>query len=47
VVSDPDFQKRLANIGSYSRAMTSEQALAFVKSEQDRWLPVLQAIKDR
>jgi tripartite-type tricarboxylate transporter receptor subunit TctC len=47
VVSDPDFQKRLANIGSYSRAMTPEQALAFVKSEQDTWLPVLQAIKDR
>jgi tripartite-type tricarboxylate transporter receptor subunit TctC len=47
VVSDADFQKRLANIGSYSRAMTPEQALVFVKSEQDMWLPVLQAIKER
>ena len=41
VVSDPDFKKRLANIGSYSRAMTPEQVLAFVQKEQDTWLPVL------
>ncbi len=44
VVSDPDFKKRLGNIGSYSRAMTPEQVLAFVKKEQDTWLPVLQKI---
>ena len=42
VVSDPDFKKRLSNIGSYSRAMTPEQVLAFVQKEQDTWLPVLQ-----
>jgi tripartite-type tricarboxylate transporter receptor subunit TctC len=47
VVSDPDFKKRLANIGSYSRAMTPEQVLAFVKKEQDTWLPVLQKIPER
>jgi hypothetical protein len=34
--SRPDFQKRLANIGSYSRAMTPDQVIAFVKKEQDR-----------
>ncbi len=39
VVSDPDFKKRLANIGSYSRAMTPEQVLAFVDTEQKTWLP--------
>jgi tripartite-type tricarboxylate transporter receptor subunit TctC len=47
VVSDPDFKKRLANIGSYSRAMTPEQVLEFVKTEQDTWLPVLQKISEK
>jgi tripartite-type tricarboxylate transporter receptor subunit TctC len=44
VVSDPEFKRRLSNIGSYSRAMTPEQVLAFVQKEQDTWLPVLQKI---
>jgi tripartite-type tricarboxylate transporter receptor subunit TctC len=44
VVTDPDFQKRLANIGSYSRAMTPDQVISFVKNEQEKWLPVLQRI---
>jgi tripartite-type tricarboxylate transporter receptor subunit TctC len=44
VVSDPDFKRNLANIGSYSRAMTPEQALAFVNKEQQTWLPVLEKI---
>jgi tripartite-type tricarboxylate transporter receptor subunit TctC len=47
VVSDPDFKKRLGNIGSYSRAMTPEQVLAFVQKEQDTWLPVLQKISEK
>jgi|SRR5579863_2385978 len=42
VVSDADFKKRLANIGSYSRAMTPEQTLAFVEKEQQTWAPALQ-----
>ena len=42
VVSDPDFKKSLANIGSYSRAMTPEQTLAFVEKEQQTWAPMLQ-----
>jgi tripartite-type tricarboxylate transporter receptor subunit TctC len=42
VVSDPDLQKRLAAIGSYSRAMTPDQVLAFVDKEQATWLPVVQ-----
>jgi len=42
VVSDADFKKRLANIGSYSRAMTPEQTLAFVEKEQQTWAPMLQ-----
>jgi tripartite-type tricarboxylate transporter receptor subunit TctC len=47
VVSDPDFKKRLGNIGSYSRAMTPEQVLAFVQKEQDIWLPALQKISEK
>jgi tripartite-type tricarboxylate transporter receptor subunit TctC len=42
VVSDADFKKSLANIGSYSRAMTPEQTLAFVEKEQQTWAPMLQ-----
>src|ERR1700744_1978009 len=44
VMSDPDFKKKLANIGSFSRAMTPEQTLAFVNKEQQTWLPVLEKI---
>jgi tripartite-type tricarboxylate transporter receptor subunit TctC len=44
VVSDPDFKKRLANVGSYSRAMTPDEVLAFVAKEQQTWLPVLAKI---
>ena len=47
VVSDPDFKKRLANVGSYSRAMTPEQTLAFVAKEQQTWLPVLEKISTK
>jgi len=43
-MSDIDFQKRLANVGSYSRAMTPEQTLAFVDKEQQTWLPLLEKI---
>jgi tripartite-type tricarboxylate transporter receptor subunit TctC len=47
LVSDPDFQKRLATVGSYSHAMTPDQVLAFVKQQQDTWLPVLQNSKEQ
>jgi len=42
VDNDPDVKKRLAAIGSYSRAMTPDQVLAFVAKQQETWLPVLQ-----
>jgi tripartite-type tricarboxylate transporter receptor subunit TctC len=42
VVSDAGFKERLAKVGSYSRAMTPEQALAFVRQEQETWAPILQ-----
>ena len=44
VVSDPEFQKLLANVGSYSHAMNAKEALAFVEQQQATWLPVLQKI---
>jgi tripartite-type tricarboxylate transporter receptor subunit TctC len=44
VVNDTDFKKRLAAIGSYSRAMTPEEVLAFVAKEQQTWQPVLETI---
>jgi len=44
VVSDPDFQKLLANVGSYSHAMNANEALAFVEQQQATWLPVLEKI---
>ncbi|HEV2625092.1 MAG TPA: tripartite tricarboxylate transporter substrate binding protein [Xanthobacteraceae bacterium] len=44
VCNDPEFQKLLSNIGSYSRAMTADQALAFVEEQQRTWLPLLEKI---
>jgi tripartite-type tricarboxylate transporter receptor subunit TctC len=43
-VTDQDFKARLAKIGSYSRAMSAPEALAFVQKEQQTWLPVLEKI---
>ena len=44
MVSDTAFKTKLETIGSYSRAMTPEQVLAFVAKEQQTWLPVLDRI---
>jgi tripartite-type tricarboxylate transporter receptor subunit TctC len=44
IESDPDFRKRLATAGNYPRAMPPEQVLAFVKKEQETWLPILHKI---
>src|SRR4029077_18220875 len=33
VVGDPEFQKLLSNIGSYSHAMNAKEALAFVEEQ--------------
>jgi tripartite-type tricarboxylate transporter receptor subunit TctC len=35
VVSDPAFQARLGHVGSYTRPMTPQQVLDFVKQEQE------------
>jgi tripartite-type tricarboxylate transporter receptor subunit TctC len=44
VVTDAEFKKKLAVIGSYSRAMTPDEVQAFVAQEQETWLPVLDRI---
>jgi tripartite-type tricarboxylate transporter receptor subunit TctC len=47
VVGDPEFKKNLGNVGSYSRAMTPDQVLAFVDNEQQTWLPVLDKVSKK
>jgi tripartite-type tricarboxylate transporter receptor subunit TctC len=44
VVSDPAFKAKLGKLGSYTRAMTPEQVVAFVKQEQATWLPLRESI---
>jgi tripartite-type tricarboxylate transporter receptor subunit TctC len=44
VVTDAEFKKRLAVIGSYSRAMAPDEVQTFVAREQETWLPVLERI---
>jgi tripartite-type tricarboxylate transporter receptor subunit TctC len=47
VVNDPAIEKRLAVTGSYTHAMTPDEAEAFVAKQQETWLPVLQHIPTR
>jgi tripartite-type tricarboxylate transporter receptor subunit TctC len=44
VVNDPDIKRKLAQLGSYMRAMTPAEATAFVQQEQQTWKPVLEKI---
>ncbi|HEY7245972.1 MAG TPA: tripartite tricarboxylate transporter substrate binding protein [Xanthobacteraceae bacterium] len=44
VVGLPGLQKRLAQLGSYTRSMTPAEALAFVQKQQNLWNPVLAEI---
>jgi len=47
VVSDPDFKKTIATRGSYTRAMSPAEAIAFVQAEQEKWRPVLELIANK
>jgi tripartite-type tricarboxylate transporter receptor subunit TctC len=47
VVTDPDFKKTIATRGSYTRAMSPAEAIAFVQAEQDKWKPVLELIANK
>lgn len=44
VVSDPAFKAQLGQVGSYTRAMTPEEVVAFTKKEQSTWLPLRKSI---
>jgi tripartite-type tricarboxylate transporter receptor subunit TctC len=47
VVSDADFKKRLAKISSYTRPMTPEQTEAFVDSQQQLWMPIVEKVSGK
>ena len=47
VVSDPDFKKTIATRGSYTRALSPKEAIAFVQAEQQKWKPVLELIANK
>jgi tripartite-type tricarboxylate transporter receptor subunit TctC len=44
VVSDPELKKTIAVRGSYTRAMSPAQTIAFVAGEQAKWKPVMEDI---
>ena len=44
VVTDPEFAKKMSPLGAYPRAMTPEEAQAFVAKQQETWLPIVQKI---
>ena len=44
VVTDPDLQNKIAARGSYTRAMSPAEVIAFVAAEQRKWKPVMELI---
>ncbi len=44
VVTDLDLQKKIAARGSYTRAMSPAEVIAFVAGEQRKWKPVMELI---
>jgi tripartite-type tricarboxylate transporter receptor subunit TctC len=42
VVSDPDLKQKIAVRGSYTRAMSPAETIAFVTAEQRKWKPVME-----
>jgi tripartite-type tricarboxylate transporter receptor subunit TctC len=47
VVSDPDLKRKIALRGSYTRAMSPAETIAFVEAEQRKWTPVLERIGNK
>jgi tripartite-type tricarboxylate transporter receptor subunit TctC len=47
VVSDPELKQKIALRGSYTRAMSPAETIAFVEAEQRKWTPVLERIGNR
>lgn len=44
LVSQPEFKQKIAKLGLYTRPMTPQQLLQFVKDQQEMWKPVLAQI---
>jgi tripartite-type tricarboxylate transporter receptor subunit TctC len=44
VVTDPDFKRNLAQLGSYSRPMSPAEVTSFIQEQQRAWKPALQNI---
>ena len=44
VVVDPELEKKLATLGSYTNPMSPAEATAFVHKQQQTWQPVLDEI---
>ena len=44
VVVQPELEKKLAALGSYTRAMSAADATAFIHKQQQMWQPVLDEI---
>jgi len=47
VVTDADFKKKMAALGSYPRPMTPDETEAFVAQQQATWLPIVQKISKK
>ncbi|HEY2229631.1 MAG TPA: tripartite tricarboxylate transporter substrate-binding protein [Xanthobacteraceae bacterium] len=47
VVTDPDILKKLAVRGTFARAMSPAETIAFAQDEQRKWKPVLERIYDQ
>lgn len=45
--NDPDFKKRLATIGSYTRPMTPGETAAFVDGQQKLWTPIVEKVSSK
>jgi tripartite-type tricarboxylate transporter receptor subunit TctC len=43
-VDDIELQKKIAQLGSYTRAMSPAEVTTFVQNEQKTWRPVLEKI---
>jgi tripartite-type tricarboxylate transporter receptor subunit TctC len=44
VLTQPEFQRRLLDLATYTRLMTPGETSEFIRSEQQLWKPVLQQI---
>jgi len=44
VMGDPELKKRLGQIANYTQTMNPQETLAFVKQQQETWLPILDKI---